>query len=293
MTTAHFLRRVAGAALWLAALAPAYAAEPAPTVRFTVIPRYNPLLMVQSYQPIMDYLSARTPYHFELKLARDYAEAVRLLADREVDLASLGGVTFIKAYRTFGAVPLVRPRNAAGQAHYRSVVIVRADSDIRSLEDLRGRSFAFGSHHSTSGNLVPRTYLFRHGIGLDDLGWYKNLGKHDSVAKAVLKGNVDAGAVKDVIAERYREHGLRFLAESDPIPAVPIVAHPETPEGVRRAVTRALLALDPVDAEQQRMMASWDPEFRHGFVPATLEDYRPIVEMLDAVGNGCGEGCHR
>ena len=79
MTTTRFLRRLAGVALWLATLAPAYATEPAPTVRFTVSPRYNPLLMVQSYPPIMDYLSAHTSYRFELTLARDYAEAVRLL----------------------------------------------------------------------------------------------------------------------------------------------------------------------------------------------------------------------
>ena len=71
------------------------------------------------------------------------------------------------------------------------------------------------------------------------------------------------------------------------------MAHPETPEAVLRAVTETLLALDPGDPEQQKMMASWDPEFRNGFVPATLEDYRPIVEMLDAVEQGCGKGCHR
>jgi phosphonate transport system substrate-binding protein len=294
MTTARFLHRVARLALLLALLlAPAPAGAEAPTVRFTVIPRYNPLLMVQSYQPIMDYLSAHTPYVFELRLARNYSEAVRLLSEREVELASLGGVTFIEAYRTCGAVPLARPRNAAGQAEYRSILIVRADSDIQSVADLRGRSFAFGSFHSTSGNLVPRTYLYRHGIRLEDLSRYDNLGKHDAVAKAVLKGNFDAGAVKDVIAARYRGHGLRYLAASDPIPAVPIVAHPETPAALREAVTQALLGLDPADPALQETLVSWDPEFQHGFAPAALADYRPIVEMLDAVEKGCGKGCHR
>ncbi|HSH70470.1 MAG TPA: PhnD/SsuA/transferrin family substrate-binding protein, partial [Deferrisomatales bacterium] len=112
-------------------------------------------------------------------------------------------------------------------------------------------------------------------------------------AKAVLKGTVDAGAVKDVVAERYREHGLRFLAESEPIPAEPVVAHPATPEAVRQAVTRALLALDPGDPEPQKMMAHWDPEFRHGFVPATVDDYRTVLDLLEVVREGCGEGCHR
>jgi phosphonate transport system substrate-binding protein len=269
------------------------AAEEAGTVRFTVIPRYNPLLMVKSYQPIMDYLSEVTPYRFELKLAKTYEEAVALLRTGEVEFASLGDVTFTEAYLSFQAVPLVRPRNAAGEPWYRSLIVVRRDSDIQALSDLKGRTFAFGNVHSTSGNLTPRLMLFYAGVHLSDLGSYVNLEKHDSVAKAVLKGQVDAGAVKDVIAQRYQEHGLRFLAESDPVPSVPIVCRPETPADLREAVRNALLGIDPSDPGLRGRLAEWDPEFRHGFAEARVEDYGQIFREMESIGQTCGEGCHR
>ncbi|GAB4259955.1 phosphate/phosphite/phosphonate ABC transporter substrate-binding protein [Deferrisoma sp.] len=261
-------------------------------VHFGVIPRYNPLVMFRSYQPIVDYLSEVTPYRFELRVARSYEEAVEFLSNGEVEVASLGDVTFVEAYRAFGAVPLVRPLNAEGRPYYRSIVIVRKDSPIRTLADLKGKRFAFGSVHSTSGNLIPRVLLFQHGVRIEDLAEAANLGKHDIVAKAVLKGEFDAGAVKDVVAERYRPHGLRFLAESDPIPSVPIVAHPGTDPAVREAVKRALLAVDPDDPAFRERLREWDPEFRHGFVEARVEDYRPIFELMDGFERTCGGACH-
>lgn len=262
-------------------------------VRFTVIPRYNPLLMVKSYQPIMDYLSEVTPFRFELKLAKTYEEAVALLRTGEVEFASLGDVTFTEAYLSFHAVPLVRPRNVGGEPWYQSVIVVRRDSHVQTLADLKGRSFAFGNVHSTSGNLTPRLMLFRAGVHLSDLGTYVNLGKHDSVAKAVLKGQVDAGAVKDVIARRYQAHGLRFLAQSDPIPSVPVVCRPETPAPLREAVRAALLGIDPSDPALRGRLSDWDPEFRNGFAEARVEDYGRIFQEMESIGQTCGEGCHR
>lgn len=268
--------------------------EPAdkPVVSFGIIPRYNPMVMYRNYQPLMDYLSAHTPYRFELKLSRNYPEAVRMLRSGETQVASLGDLTFAEAFRQFGPMPVAKPLNDLGEPYYRSDIIVRNDSPIRQMADLKGKTFAFGDIHSTSGNLIPRDFLFRNGISLFDLRRYENLDSHDAVAKAVLKGKVDAGAVKDVVAERYLAHGLRILAKSAPIPAVPIVARPDAPVELVQALRRALLAIDPSDPEQRRIMAEWDPEFRNGFVDARAEDYQAIFDLMDHIADGCGNKCH-
>jgi phosphonate transport system substrate-binding protein len=268
------------------------AGEKDPVVYFGVIPRYNPMVMYRNYQPIMDYLTEKTPYHFVLKLPKSYTEAVELLKTGQVQIESLGDVTFFEANRAFGAIPVVKPLNQYGNPDYRSIIIVREESPITTIAALRGKRFAFGNAHSTSGNLIPRSYLFANGITLFDFAAYENLESHDAVAKAVLKGKVDAGAVKDVVAYRYQEHGLRFLASSPLIPSVPIVVRPGTDPKLVKAVREALLAINPRDPAMRQRMKDWDPEFRHGFVPAEFSDYAEIFRLMDAIPGGCGNRCH-
>lgn len=263
-----------------------------PVVHFGVIPRYNPMIMYRSYQPIMDYLSENTPYRFELKLSRDYSDAVRMLQKGETQVTSLGDVTFVEAQQGFGATPILKPLNSQGEPFYTSIIIVREGSPIKTVADLKGKSFAFSSHHSTSGNLIPRYYLFRRGVSLFDFSSYFNFDSHDAVAKAVLKGKVDAGAVKDVVAHRHKEHGLRYLAVSEPIPSVPIVVRQDAPPEFIAHIKKALLAIDPADPAQRERMKSWDPEFRHGFAEASEKDYAAIYQMMEAIPEGCGIRCH-
>lgn len=264
-----------------------------PLVRFGVIPRYNPLVMYKRYQPIMDYLTAETPYRFELKISRDYPEAVRFLREGVTQVSSLGDVTFAEASTEYAAIPILKPRNKDGIPFYRSAIIVRTDSPLQELRELRGKSMAFGSSHSTSGNLIPRYLLWNNGVQIQDLKNWQNLEHHDAVAKAVLKGQFDAGAVKDVVAEKYQSHGLRVLAWSAPIPAVPLVVRKDAPPEMVKALSDALLKLDRNNPAHQKMMQTWDDEFNHGFTPAAKDDYQGIFQMIRDIPLGCGIGCHR
>lgn len=269
-----------------------YAQEDKRTVKFGVISRYNPRIMYQNYQPIMDYLTRTTPYKFELKLGKTYADTLNFLVQGIVDVASMGAVTYLEAHKKFGAVPILRPLNLNGEPFYQSITIVRKDSPINDLTELKNKSFAFASIKSTSGNLFPRYYLAKQGIHLKDLKKYVNLAHHDSVARAVLKGEFDAGAVKDVIAYKYKEKGLKFIFYSHPIPSVPIVVRKGTPKELVDAIKKAFLAIDPDDPATKKMMEKWDPEFKNGFVEAHDFEYEEIRRMFNKIPGGCGNGCH-
>ena len=108
----------------------------------------------------------------------------------------------------------------------------------------------------------------------------------------MLKGQFDAGAVKDVVAYHYQNSGLRILARSAPIPSVPIVVRQDASQQLIDALSAALLAINPENPQQQKMLSHWDPEFRNGFVSASTEDYRPILQMLENISGGCGKSCH-
>ena len=266
--------------------------EMKPVIYFGVISRYHPVVMYEEYQPIMHYLTSQTPYRFELKLGKTYEDAVAYLGQGKVQIASLGAVTYVEAHSRFGAVPILRPLNRDGEPAYRSIIITRNDSDVETLSDLRGRTFAFASVHSTSGNLFGRYVLGQAGVNLGDLYRFKNFKHHDQVAKAVLTRQYAAGSVKDIVAHKYEPRGLRFLHVSDPIPSVPLVVRPDVPEAVVHAVKAALLRIDRNNPEHQRLTAEWSEEFKYGFAAATDADYEPIRTMLNAIPESCGRSCH-
>lgn len=261
-------------------------------INFGIISGYNPRVMIEEYQPVMDYLSRNTSYQFELKLGKTYEDAVHDLCSGEAQIAFLSALTYLEAHKQCDAIPMLRSLNEHGEPFYRGVTIVRDDSGIKSLKDLRGHSFAFASFHSTSGNLIPRCYLFQAGISLSDFSYYENLWHHDSVAKAVLQGKYDAGAVKDAVGYQYEKKGLRILFISDPIPAMPVVVRPDCDPQLMASVKAALLKIDPGDSTQQESMKSWKNEFRYGFIETSDADYNDIRRLLNDAPRQCGASCH-
>jgi phosphonate transport system substrate-binding protein len=249
-------------------------------VPFGFCPKYNPRIMYQLYQPFIDYLNETTPYQFEIKLFRVYQDTIDQLGRGEIIIASCGPVSYIKAREKYGVKPILRALSRDAKPYYRGIIIVRQDSPIQDLKDLRGRSFAFGQAWSTAGHILPEYYLSKANIKLKDLKHYDFLRHHDSVANAVLKGQFDAGAVKDIIAYKYQKDGLRFIFMTDPIPTVPIVVRADASQEMVKSVKTALLNLNPKDPNHQKKMAQWDEEFKYGFTEVSDADYDPIRKIL-------------
>ncbi len=261
-------------------------------VYFGVIPRDNPRIMYEKYQPLLDYLAEKTPYTYELVLKKKYDETVAALGTGEVDIALLGPLTYLEAKAKYGAVCILKSVGTDRSPRYRSVIIKKADTALKSLSELKDRKVAFASSRSTSGNLIPRYLLATAGLHLSDLAEYANFDYHDSVVKAVLKGQYDAGAVRDSVARKYEKLGLSIMASSEPIPNGPLVAGPSTPYAMIEHIKKALLALDPAVPDSQRILNRLDEEFRGGFTEASDKDYEEIRRKINAVPKTCGRGCH-
>lgn len=264
-----------------------------PVVYFGIGLRYHPIVMYERFQPMMDYLTRNTPYRFELKISRDYMETINFLEEGKTQVSSIGDGGLMKAMLLHGAVPIVKPLNADGKPYYRCYFVVPAGSPLRSLQDLKGKKVAFGSRHSTTGNLIPRDMLRKSGVKLDELGSLTNLRNHSTVVRSVLKGEYDAGAVKSTVADRYKNHGLRVLASSGEIQSIPLVVGKDAPRELVQAITAALTKLNPNNPAHRKIMANWDLEYKYGFVPAKAADYRDVVRMFKSIPLGCGNGCHK
>lgn len=261
------------------------------TVYFGVLPRDNPVTTYGQYQPLVDYLSRKTGQKIELHLEKSYQDVVDSLGRGRILFALLGPLTYLDAYKRFDAPPIAKARTARGETFFRTVIVSDIDGGITELSQLVDKKFAFGALWSTSGNLIPRYMLAWAGIHLENLNEYRNYGYNDTVAKKIISGEFDAGAISLSTALRYQPHGLRIIAISEPIPTGPVVVSPKAPYLLARKVQQALLALSEED-EGRRVLEKLDADLQGGFVAASDADYAGIRRMINDVPLTCGKACH-
>lgn len=249
-----------------------------PRLFFGVISRYPPMEIFRGYQPFMDYLTRKTPYRFELRLSRTYDETVRQIVQGEVDFASVGKYVYIRVKEKHDIQCIARPYYASGNPFFYYTIVVDADSPIKTIQDLKGKSFAFPPRESFSF-WETKYLLLKNGISIDDLAYSQNLVHHNTVVEKVIKGEFDAGVVKDIVARKYIDKGIRII---DKVQAtgVPIVAAPHVDPETVRTVRDVLLAMKSEIDRSGLQTAGWDEEVAYGFARTEDSDYDACRQLL-------------
>jgi len=269
-----------------AAMNPPAAARQA-VLRVTAIPDESPTELARKFAPLGSYLESRVGMHVEWTPVTDYAAAVEALINGKVDLAWLGGFTFVQAkVRSHGQVlPLVQ---RAEDAKFRSVFITTNGSGIASLADLKGRTLSFGSQSSTSGHLIPRSALLQAGIDPErDLRRVSYSGAHDATIAAVAGGKVDAGALNSSVWERVLGEGkvdpkeVHVFYTTAPFYDYNWTVGASMPAALRESLRQAFLDLR-VDSPQGREILGLQRASR--FVPTGPENYQQIEAAARSAG---------
>lgn len=182
-------------------------AEPLKLLRISAIPDEAPTELLRKFAPLGEYLTKELGISIEFVPVVDYAASVEALAAGKLDMVWYGGFTHVQArHRTNGTAYAIVMRQEDLQFH--SKFIARADSGIQSLQDLKGRTLAFGSVGSTSGHLMPRYFLQQAGLVPErDLQRFSFSGAHDATAKWVESGKVDAGVLNESVWDRLVQEG--------------------------------------------------------------------------------------
>jgi methyl-accepting chemotaxis protein len=251
-------------------------------VKFGVLPLDSPAVMYKKFTPLADYLAGKLGKKVELKVAVDFESALKDVGQNIAQLSAMGPATYVEGQKKYGLRVLVGAlRN--GKPFHHSVIITREDSNIRSMEDLKGKTFAFADIQSSTGHIIPRAMLKEAGIDLENLRYYQYLGHHDEVARAVLKGDFDAGGVMEATAYKFKSEGLRLLQISDDIPEFNICYNPSIDGKDLAVIKAALLSLKDVDAEGSLILKSIGKECT-GFVEAGDSDYDGIRKKMSKLG---------
>jgi phosphonate transport system substrate-binding protein len=272
--------------LAIAVLAGAIAVQAQPVFRVTAIPDESPTELARKAAPLTRYLERKLGVKVEFTPVTDYAAAVEALVNKQVDLAWLGGFTFVQANQRSGGkiVPLVQ---RAEDEKFRSVFIT-TDPGIRSLSDLKGHNLSFGSQSSTSGHLMPRSFLLAAGIDPDrDLKRVAYSGAHDATAVAVASGKVDAGALNISVWEKLVADGKVDAAKVRVFYTTPAYydynwsVHADMPAAQREKLAQAFLELTPATPEGREILAL---QGATRFIPTRAENYRGIETAARSAG---------
>jgi phosphonate transport system substrate-binding protein len=270
----RFLRLCIGAALAVA-LWPVHAQQ---VFRITAIPDESPTELARKAAPLIKYLERQLGMKVEWTPVTDYAASVEALVNRKVDMAWFGGFTFVQANVRSGGkvIPIVQREE---DERFRSVFIT-TDASIKSLADLKGKDVSFGSQSSTSGHLMPRSFLLQAGIDPDkDFRRVAYSGAHDATAAAVASGKVQAGALnisvweKLVADKRVDADKVKVFYTTPPYYDYNWSVHADMPAALRKKLTDALLGLDRASPEGKEIL---ELQRATRFIPSKPENYKGI-----------------
>jgi phosphonate transport system substrate-binding protein len=191
--------------LMLMAAAVAEAGEIPATLRVSAIPDENPTELMRIYTPFAEYLQREIGIPVRFTPVVDYAATVEGMAANKLDLVWFGGLTHVQArIRTGNTAYAIAMREE--DLKFKSVFVTNPQAKIQSLEELKGKTFAFGSAGSTSGHTMPRYFLLKAGIVPErDFSKFSYSGAHDATALWVQAGRVDAGALNMSVWEKLVE----------------------------------------------------------------------------------------
>jgi phosphonate transport system substrate-binding protein len=249
------LRRIAVTLLALIVSGFAFAAQAQQVLRVTTIPEEAATEQVRKFGPIVRYLERSLGMKVEFTPVNDYPAAVEALVNRQVDLVWFGGFTHVQAQiRSGGKIIPIAQREE--DAQFRSVFIAQTSSGIKSLADLKGKQVSFGSQSSTSGHLMPRSFLLQAGIEPErDFKRVAFSGAHDATIASVVSGRVDAAALDITVWRRFVDDKKVDTSKVDVFYTTPPFfnynwsVHADMPAALRERITKALLDLSMTTPE--------------------------------------------
>lgn len=192
-------------------------AEPPKQIRFGLLPAEDPGRMVEMFDGIAKHVSKKTGLQTTVRVSESYNALIEAMRSGHLEIVYVGGSQYVKMLDLkMDVIPLVLNKDTSDRTYYKSCIISRSDSNVKTWNDLKGKTFAFVTPTSTSGGVAPAYLLRKNGIDPDKD--FKNkiyAGKHDAAFLAVKNKKVDAGAVGDFYFWRWKDRNILTMEKYD------------------------------------------------------------------------------
>ncbi|CRI58978.1 putative selenate ABC transporter substrate-binding protein [Pseudomonas sp. CCOS 191] len=264
----------------------AVVAQAADVLRVSAIPDEAPTELLRKFKPLGEYLEQQLGMKVQFVPVADYPAVVESLASDRLDLAWLGGFTFVQVHlKDPKATPLVQREQ---DAKFTSKFIT-ANPDVKSLKDLKGKTFAFGSISSTSGSLMPRYFMLKND-NIKPEEYFSRVaysGAHDATAAWVQAGKADAGVLnasvwdKLVAAGKVDTSKVRVFATTPEYFDYNWTVRGNMDPALKEKIKQAFLALDPAKPADKAIL---DLQAASRFIETRPENYQGTEQAAREAG---------
>jgi phosphonate transport system substrate-binding protein len=257
------------------------------TLNVSAIPDVSQNTLLTTYEPFAAWLAKDLGIEVKFTPVTDYQATVDGLVAGRLDMVWYGGYTSVQAFHAAkGNVERLVCR--AEDLKFKSVFVAAPDSGIKTLADLKGKTFTFGSNSSTSGHLMPRSFLMAAGLNPEkDFANVGFSGAHDKTAKAVEAGAVQAGALnfktwdKMVAEKKVDTTKVAVFFTTPEYVDYCWCARKDLPAGLRAAIKKAFLALDAAKPEDKKLL---DLQTATKYVECDDAKWKGIEDAAKAAG---------
>jgi phosphonate transport system substrate-binding protein len=256
-------------------------------LRVTTIPEEAATEQTRKFGPLTKYLERTVGMKVDFVPVNDYPAAVEALVNKQVELVWFGGFTYVQAQiRSGGKIIPIAQREE--DTSFRSVFITQTNSGIKRLTDLKGKQVSFGSQSSTSGHLMPRSFLLEAGIDPDkDFKRVAYSGAHDATIAAVVSGRVDAAALDITVWRKFVSENKVDTTKVDVFYTTPPYfnynwsVHADMPAPLREKITAALLNLNMNNPEGKEILTL---NRATKYIPTKPENYKGLENAGRSAG---------
>jgi len=232
----------------------------------------------KKFTPIASYLSRQIGMPIKIRIGSNYDEHIQYIGLNKVDIAYMGPASYVKMANKFNNKPMLSRLEIKGNPWFQGNIIVRKNSAITTLSDLKGKKIAYGDPSSTMSYIVPHYMLHKAGVFTDSFSKHQFLYSHSNVALGVLSGDFDAGAVKPAVFRKFQEEGLKIIAKTPKISEHLFVARNDLPDWQIKKLRNAMLNMNNSNEGKAALRAI--KESITGLVKASNSDYENLREII-------------
>lgn len=245
-----------------------------------LIPTESSDNITDRFDNLAKHLEKKLDVQIKIQTATDYAGVITAMQFKHVDVAYFGPKSYVEAADRANAEALVMEVSEDGSKGYHGVIISKKGSAIKSIEDGKGKVWAFTDPNSTSGTLVPTVHFVKT-MKIEPEKYFSKViysGSHEASIMAIQAGKVDIASTNDLDLARgegkkwQTDKDFQILWTSDLIPGSPMACRKDLPESLKKALKEAFLSYDDKDGLKKLKL--------QGYTATDDKTYNPIRDQI-------------